>query len=365
LSTHKVKYRVGVLGATGTVGQQFISLLEGHPWFEVTAVVASERSAGKRYEEATPWRLASPMPAQVKDLIVQPLRPDIDCDLVFSALDAAVAGPAEEAFARAGYPVISNSRNHRMDETVPLLMPEVNAQHIALIPRQRKERGFERGFIVTNPNCSAGGLVVALKPIEDAFGIEAVSVVTFQALSGAGYPGVPSSDLLDNVIPYIGGEEEKLEVEPRKILGTLVDDTVRLADMTISAQCNRVPVLHGHLECVSLRLKKKAAPADIVEVLRGFQAEPQKRGLPSAPAQPIVVREEENRPQPRFDRDAGKGMTVVVGRVRPCPVLDIRLVVLAHNLVRGAAGAAILNAELLVEKGYIVARERVETTAKS
>lgn len=350
-------FRAGVLGATGTVGQQIIHRLRRHPWFRVTALAASERSAGKNYADVARWRIAETVPAEVAGLTVQPLEANLDCDFCFSALDSSVAGPAELDFARADYPVISNSRNHRMEPDVPLFVPEVNSDHCALIAVQRRQRGYTSGFIATNPNCSAAGLVVALKPIDDAFGIEALSVVTMQALSGAGHPGVASLDAMDNVIPFISGEEEKMESEPRKILGSLRDGAIEPADMRISAQCHRVPVIDGHMEAVSLKLRRKASPADVAAALSEFRGEPQRLGLPSAPARPIEVREEPDRPQTRLDRDAGDGMAVVVGRIRACRVLDIRLVLLSHNLGRGAAGAAILNAELLAENGYIVPRD--------
>jgi aspartate-semialdehyde dehydrogenase len=350
------QFRVGVLGATGTVGQQIIWRLHNHPWFRVTALAASERSAGKRYADIVRWRVTAPIPPEAAGLSIQPLGAGLDCDFCLSALDSSVAGPAEEELARAGYPVISNSRNHRMEPDVPLLVPEVNPDHCKLVDVQRKSRGFTSGFLATNPNCSAAGLVLALKPIDDAFGIEAASVVTMQALSGAGYPGVPSLDAMDNVIPYISGEEEKLESEPRKILGSLRDGAVTPAAIRFSAQCHRVPVIDGHLEAVSLKLRGAASPQDVIEALRNFVSEPHRLGCPSAPAQPIEVRDEPDRPQTRLDRDAGSGMAVVVGRVRACPVLDIRLVLLSHNLGRGAAGAAILNAELLAHGGYF--RER-------
>jgi aspartate-semialdehyde dehydrogenase len=338
------------------VGQQIIHRLRTHPWFRLTALAASERSAGKCYADAISWRISEPLPREIGVLPVQSLDDELDCDFVFSALDSSVAGTAEENFARRGYPVISNSSNHRMEPDVPLIVPEVNPDHIALVEAQRARRGYTSGFIVTNPNCSAAGLVVALKPIDDAFGIEAVSVVTMQALSGAGYPGVASLDATDNVIPYIPAEEEKLESEPRKILGTLHGDTIAPAEFRVSAQCHRVPVSHGHLEAVSLKLRTSASPDDIAAALREFRGEPQRLELPSAPAQPIEVREERDRPQPRLDREAGDGMAVVVGRIRRCPVFDIRFVLLSHNLVRGAAGAAILNAEFLACAGAIVPR---------
>ena len=349
----KKRYRVGILGATGAVGQKFMQLLAEHPWFEISAVAASERSAGKPYAEAVRWKLPAPIPARLRELEVRNLTPDLDCDFVFSALDSSVAGSAEEAFARAGYPVISNSKNHRMDDDVPLLVPEANPEHCELIPIQKQRRGFDRGFIVTNPNCAVVGLVMVLKPLQDAFGVEAVSVTTLQAISGAGYPGVPAADIVENVIPYIEDEEEKIETEPCKILGTLEGSAVRPAGVTISAQCHRVPVVDGHLEAVSVRLRTKASPAEVSEALRSFSAEPQRLGLPSAPARPILVREERDRPQPRFDRNTAEGMAVVVGRIHSCPVLDIRLTLLSHNLVRGAAGAAVLNAELLAQKRFL------------
>jgi aspartate-semialdehyde dehydrogenase len=349
-------FRIGVLGATGTVGQQIIHRLRNHPWFRVTALAASERSAGKRYSEIARWRIAQPVPADVAALTVQPLEANLDCDFCLSALDSSVAGAAELEFARAGYPVISNSGNHRMDADVPLVVPEINPDHCSLVTIQRKNHGYSSGFIATNPNCSTAGLVLALKPIHDAFGIEALTVVTMQALSGAGYPGVASLDSTDNVIPYISGEEEKLEAEPRKILGSLSGGTITAAEIRISAQCHRVPVIDGHMEAVSLKLRKKASPSEITNVLRDFRGEPQRLKLPSAPARPIEVREEPDRPQTRLDRDAGGGMAVVVGRIRLCNIFDFRLVLLSHNLGRGAAGAAILNAELLAEAGYITSR---------
>jgi len=357
------RYRIGVLGATGTVGQQIVHRLRDHPWFTVTALAASDRSAGKRYSEIVRWRAPGGIPADVSGLVVQPLTADLDCDICLSALDASVAGDAEEHFARAEYPVISNSRNHRMDFDVPLLVPEVNPSHIALVERQRALRGYGGGFIATNPNCSVAGLVVALKPMSDAFGIEAINVVTMQALSGAGFPGVSSLDATDNLIPHIAGEEEKLETEPRKILGELRDGSVADAEIKISAQCNRVPVIDGHTESVSLKLRHKTTPQDVAAVLREFRGEPQRLGLPSAPARPIEVREQADRPQPRLDRDAGNGMAVVVGRIRGCPVFDIRFTLLSHNLIRGAAGAAILNAELFAHAGYFASRELVELSS--
>jgi aspartate-semialdehyde dehydrogenase len=355
------KWRAGVLGATGLVGQRLVSLLAEHPWFELTEVAASERSSGKTYAEAVRWHLDAPIPAATRDLIIKGLEPSLDCDFVFSGLDSSVAGPAEEDFARAGYPVVSNSKNHRMDPDVPLLIPEVNAAHLGAIPLQQKLRGYEEGgFIVTNPNCSTAGLVLVLKPLADAFGLEKIFVVTMQAVSGAGYPGVASLDIHGNVVPFISGEEEKMESEPQKLLGKW--DGARFVDagLGLSAHCNRVPVFDGHLECVSLSLKKIASLAEVREVLRHFEVSAELAALPSALRHPIVVLDEVNRPQPRRDVNAGNGMAAVVGRVRECPLLDVKLTLLSHNLVRGAAGAALLNAELLAARGLFKHRSVAE-----
>ncbi len=351
------KWRAGVLGATGIVGQRLVSLLAGHRWFELTEVAASERSFGKSYAEAARWHLDAPIPAAARDLVVKGLEPSLDCDFVFSALDSSVAGPAEEDFARAGYPVVSNSRNHRMDPDVPLLIPEVNAAHLNAIAVQQKLRGYDDGgFIVTNPNCSTAGLVLVLKPLADAFGLEKIFVVTMQAVSGAGYPGVASMDIHGNVVPFISGEEEKMEAEPQKLLGKW--DGARFVDagLGLSAHCNRVPVLDGHLECVSLSLKKIASLAEVREALRHFEVSAELASLPSAVRHPVVVLDDENRPQPRRDVNAGNGMAAVVGRVRECPLLDVKLTLLSHNLIRGAAGAALLNAELLAARGLFKSR---------
>jgi aspartate-semialdehyde dehydrogenase len=352
----KKKWRAGVLGATGIVGQRLVHLLADHPWFELTEVAASERSWGKSYAEATRWHLEAPIPDAARNLTVKGLEPALDCDFVFSGLDSSVAGVAEEDFARAGYPVVSNSRNHRMDPDVPLLIPEVNAAHLDAIPMQRKLRGYDTGFIVTNPNCSTAGLVLVLKPLADAFGLEKIFVVTLQAVSGAGYPGVPSMDIHANVVPFISGEEEKMEIEPQKLLGRW--DGVRFVDagLGLSAHCNRVPVLDGHLECVSLSLKKIASLQEVREALRNFEVSAELASLPSAVRNPVLVLDEENRPQPRRDVNAGNGMAAVVGRVRECPLLDVKLTLLSHNLVRGAAGAALLNAELLAARGFFKSR---------
>lgn len=349
----KPKIRVGVLGATGMVGQRFVQLLEDHPWFEVTALAASDVSVGKPYGEACRWRVSADMPEAVRDTVVQPCQPGLDCQLVFSALPGDVAGPVEEDFAAAGYAVSSNASAHRMEPDIPLLIPEVNPTHLALIPHQQRHRGWERGFIITNPNCSTIHLTLALKPLQDRFGLRRVMVVTMQALSGAGYPGIPSLDVLDNVVPYIGGEEGKLESEPLKLLGRFDGQRIVPADMGISAQCNRVSTLDGHLECVSVELAEEASLEEVTKALADFRGQPQELGLPSAPAHPIVVREEVDRPQPRFDRYLEGGMASVVGRLRRCPILDYKFLILGHNTIRGAAGAAILNAELLMAKGYL------------
>jgi aspartate-semialdehyde dehydrogenase len=347
------KIRVGILGATGMVGQRFIQLLDGHPQFEVTALAASERSESRTFAEVCAWKLPTPMPSWVRSMPLQACQTPIDCDVVFSSLPSSMAGAVEEAFAKAGYPVISNSSNHRMSVDVPLLVPEINSEHISLIDIQRKRREWEKGYIVTNPNCTTVALVLALAPIEQAFGIESVIVSTMQALSGAGYPGVASLDIIDNVVPYIDGEEPKVESEPQKILGQFASDKVTPAGFVVSAQCHRVNVSDGHTEAVTIKLKKKTDVASLIEVMENFQGEPQKLKLHSAPARPVVVLRENNRPQPRLDRDLEKGMATIVGRVREDTILDFRFTILGHNTIRGAAGAAILNAELLAAKGYI------------
>ena len=357
----KKKWRAGVLGATGIVGQRLVKLLSEHPWFELTEVAASERSSGRTYSEAVRWHLEAPIPAVARNLVVKGVEPTLNCDFVFSALDSSVAGPVEEDFARAGYPVVSNSKNHRMDADVPLLIPEVNASHLDAIPVQQKNRGYGTGFIVTNPNCSTAGLVLVLKPLADAFGLERIFVVTLQAISGAGYPGVASMDIQGNVVPFISGEEEKMEAEPQKLLGKWDGSRFIEAGLGISAHCNRVPVLDGHLECVSLGLKKIASLGEVREALRMFEVDEELACLPTALRHPVVVVDEENRPQPRRDADAGAGMAAVVGRIRECPVHDVKLTLLSHNLVRGAAGAALLNAELLAARGFL--KDRSTTRA--
>lgn len=346
------KIPVGILGATGVVGQRFIQLLEDHPWFEVAWLAASERSAGQAYAEAAKWRLKTAMPERVARMQVSAAEPDGAPRVIFAALDAAPAREIEPRFAQAGCAVISNSSAMRMDADVPLVIPEVNPDHVRLIERQgsRKATG---GFVVTNPNCSAIGLVVALAPLQTHFGIEKVLAVTMQAVSGAGYPGVASLDILGNVIPYIAKEEPKMEEETRKLLGTLDASGVRPGDFSISVQCNRVAVEDGHTESTFVALKKKASQDEILGVWREFRTEPQRLKLPSAPDPAIVIDSAPDHPQPRFDLDRGAGMAVSVGRLRPCNVLDWRFTVLSHNTIRGAAGAALLNAELLKAQGYL------------
>jgi len=342
------KIRVGILGATGAVGQRFLQLLERHPQFTVTVLAASDRSQGRPYAEACTWRLPGDVPPGAAALVVQAPEPPLACDLVFSGLPADIAGPIETRLAQAGYPVISNSSSHRMDDGVPLLVPEVNPDHLTLL----KARSG-RGFIVTNPNCSTVMIALVLAPLAVRFGLEAVVATTLQALSGAGYPGVASLDITDNVVPFIANEEEKIPRETRKILGRLNGGRVTPAEFEVSAQCHRVNVVDGHMAALRVKLARAAEPAELREAFDSFTALPQELHLPSAPARPIVVRDEPDRPQPRLDRDAGGGMSVSVGRIARDAVLGHRFVALSHNTIRGAAGAAILNAELLLAKGYL------------
>ena len=346
------KLPVGILGATGIVGQRFIQMLEQHPWFEVSWLAASDRSEGRTYAEAARWRLKTAIPARIANMTVSPAKPEGAPKIIFAALDAAIARELEPQFAAAGCAVVSNSSALRMQPDVPLVIPEVNGDHIRLIDKQswRRQSG---GYVVTNPNCSAIGLVLALAPLHRAFTLETVTAVTMQAVSGAGYPGVASLDILGNVIPYIAKEEEKMEEETQKLLGTLNGSHVDPAPFAMSAQCNRVAVEDGHTESVAVRLKKKAAPEEIIAAWNDFRAEAQKLCLPSAPEQPVVYMTAPDRPQPRFDCDLGAGMTTAVGRLRKCNVLDWKFTVLSHNTIRGAAGAALLNAELLKAKGYL------------
>ncbi len=346
---------VAVLGATGSVGQRFISLLDRHPWFKVVALAASDRSVGQKYSQAARWVLNDPMPDYARDMVVVPATPDcIEAKIVFSALHTEIANEVEPQFAQAGVAVCSNASSYRRGEDVPLLLPEINADHIQLVRQQRANRGWS-GCIVTNPNCTSTGLTIALKALDDAFGVKKVFAVSLQALSGAGYPGVPSLDIMDNIIPNVanGGEEEKVEWEPRKMLGNLNGSGIELADITFSVHTNRVAVIDGHTVCASVQLESPAEPEAAIQLLREFRAHPAARELPSAPRPVIEVRDESDRPQPRLDRLAGKGMTTVVGRVRRDPILDLKFVVLSHNTIRGAAGASIYNAELLVNEGLL------------
>ena len=343
------KYRVGILGATGTVGQRFAQLLEDHPQFEITALAASDRSVGKPYSEACAWKLPGAIPEAIRDIVVVPIQPPLDCDLVFSSLPSTVARATEEAFARSGYPVISNSSSYRMDEDVPLLIPEINHDHVGLIERQRENRGFTKGFIVTNPNCAVVSFTPPLAALHRRFEVELVIVTTMQAISGAGYPGVASMDIADNVFPYIAGEEPKVETEAQKILGTFAGGMIQKADFIVSAQCFRVNVIDGHTASVRVKLKRKSTLEEVVDAMNSFPS----LDLHSSPEKFIQVTDEPSRPQPRLDRDNGNGMTITVGRIFPDNIYDYRFVALSHNTVRGAAGCAILNAELLISNGMI------------
>jgi aspartate-semialdehyde dehydrogenase len=343
---------VGILGATGMVGQQFIALLAKHPWFRVRWLGASQRSEGKPYREATAWRLSSPLPDEVAGLMVNAATPGGAPKLVFSGLDSSVAGEIEAAFAGAGHTIVSNSRNYRMEHDVPLLIPEINADHLGLLAAQAKARGW-KGRIVTNPNCAAVVHAIALAPLRQ-FGLKTTTITTLQAISGAGYPGVASWDILGNVIPFIGGgEEEKVETETKKILGCLANGRVEPHPVVISAQTTRVGVHNGHTGSISVGFEHRPAVDAILDAWRTFKGRPQELDLPSAPPQPIVYLEEQNRPQPALDVDRGAGMTVSIGRLRPCAVLDYKFIALGHNTIRGAAGAAILNAELMYREGLL------------
>lgn len=349
------KIPVAVLGATGTVGQKFILLLENHPYFEIREVVASARSAGQRYAEACHWNQNVPIPAPIARMVVKGTEERLESPLLFSGLDASVAGELEVAYARQGHHVISNSRNHRMDPDVPIVLPEANADHLQVVRSQPYP-----GSIVTNSNCSTMFLVMALAPLHREFGVEAVQVTTMQAISGAGYPGVPSMDILGNVVPYIGGEEEKMEREAQKMLGTVEGGRIVPAPIAVSAQCNRVPVYDGHTETLSVKLNRRAGIEEIKQALRDFRGVPQQLGLPSAPEQPLVLMDEPDRPQPARDIWRNAGMSTCIGRIRPCPVFDVKMVILGHNTVRGAAGAAVLNAEVMLRLGYLDGNHRAQ-----
>ncbi len=346
------KIPVGILGATGAVGQKFVLRLADHPWFEIRELAASERSSGKPYQDAANWIQSSPMPESVRDMTVTECRPDLECEIAFSGLDSSVAGEIEEAFAKEGHWVFSNAKNHRMDPDVPLVITELNPEHLEIIPLQQKGRGW-KGAIITNANCSAIVLALSIGPLHQAFELEKVHVVTFQAVSGAGYPGVSSMDILGNVVPFISGEEDKIETETQKILGSLQEDGFQAADFVVSSHANRVPVEEGHLECVSLTSKNKASVEEVIRCWEEFRGPEPVQSLPSAPPQPVVVVREENRPQPRRDVERYDGMSALVGRVRECPLFGLKYVVLGHNTIRGAAGASVLNAELAVQNGLI------------
>lgn len=346
------KIPVCILGATGTVGQKFVRLLAEHPWFEIAAVAASSASAGRKYGEVVRWREQTDLPPRIAELTVAECAAPLPGAIAFSALDADIAGPIEQAFARAGAYVVTNTRTHRMDADVPLLIPEANADHLVLIDRQRKARGWD-GAILANPNCSTAALALALAPLHRAFEIDRLFVSTMQAVSGAGYPGVPTLDALGNVIPYIDGEEEKIERESRKILGTLADAGVEPAAFPASVHTNRVAVVDGHLATVSVGFRRRVSPDEAASALREFRGSPCVAGLPSSPNPPVEVDTRTDRPQPRLDLDRGRGMAVTVGRIRPCPILDLRMVVLGHNTVRGAAGQGVQIAELLVADGRL------------
>ena len=345
------KIEVGILGATGMVGQHFVKFLQGHPWFDLKWLGASDRSAGKPYREATTWRLGGAMPATVENFNVEECKPGNAPRLLFSAMDASAATEIEQAFARAGHVVVSNSKNHRMDADVPLLIPEVNPEHLGIIPLQQRNRGWQ-GQIATNPNCSTVVLAMALAPFKK-FGIVHVIATTMQAISGAGYPGVASMDINGNVIPFIGGEEEKMQEETQKILGRFDGAAIRPLAARVSAHCNRVPVVDGHTVTVSVELAEKPGEGALIEAISSYQSIPQERKLPSAPPHPLVYMQEKDRPQPRRDAERENGMTVFVGRLRACPVFDYKFIALGHNTIRGAAGAAVLNAELMYSEGLL------------
>ncbi len=348
------KMKVVILGATGTVGQRFVQLLENHPYFEIAALAASEKSAGQKYGEIVQWKLDTPIPEKISSMVVQSCRPTMEARVAFSGLDASVAGEIEMDFVTHDFAVVSNSKNYRMAEDVPLLFPEINADHMGLIGIQKKNRGLKNGFIVTNSNCSVMAFLPIIYVLDKTFGVDKMSVVTMQAVSGAGYPGVASLDILGNIVPYVGGEEEeKIKTEPLKMLGKFENGKITYSKMTISPSVNRVPVLDGHLASVSVKLKSKTSIEEIKDLLKNFRGVPQELELPLAPNRPIIVHDGIDRPQPRLDANLEKGMAVSVGRLRPCEILDYKFTCLVHNTIRGAAGAAVLNAELLYAKKLI------------
>lgn len=346
------KIPIAILGATGTVGQRFIQLCFEHPWFEITALCGSERSAGQRYGDVCQWQLEGDIPASVAEMVVGSPEPPLEAQIVFSALPSPIAKEIEPVFAQDGYVVCSNASAYRQDPDVPLIIPEINPNHLGLIESQRKIKGW-KGFIVTSPNCTTTGVAMPLKPLDQAFGLKSVIAVSMQAVSGAGYPGLSYLDIIDNVIPYIHGEEEKIEQETRLLLGKIEGKKRVQSDAIVSAQCNRVSVLDGHTTCLSVELSEKVGIDEVAKVLKEFRSPPTEKPLPSKPEQPIIVREEPDRPQPRRDRNTEEGMAVSVGRIRPCNLFDFRMVSVVHNTLRGAASGAILNAELLVSEGYL------------
>lgn len=346
------KIPVAVLGATGAVGQRFVELLVNHPYFEIVALTGSERSAGKTYGDGCRWVLSGSLPEEVRDLVIQPTSTNLPCKVAFSALPASIARVWEPQLAAAGYAVCSNASALRQTAGVPLLIPEINYDHLGMIPLQHTQLGW-KGLAVTSPNCTTNGIAMTLKPLDDAFGVEAVFVSTMQAISGAGYPGLPSLDILDNVLPFINGEEEKIQVETNLLLGKMVAGERIPANIQISAHANRVPVFDGHTVALSIKFRKKPSVEDAKQVLEDFRGPAEVQEMPTTPAQPIIVRREADRPQPRRDREAGNGMSISVGRIRPCNLFDLRMVSVVHNTVRGAAGGSILNAELLYAKGLL------------
>ncbi|MCK4899834.1 MAG: aspartate-semialdehyde dehydrogenase [Anaerolineales bacterium] len=346
------KIPVAVLGATGAVGQRFVLLLADHPWFKITALTGSDRTSGGKYQEVCRWVLAEDPPESVREMIVSSTEPSLPARILFSALPSPVAQKLEPGLAEAGYIVCSNASAYRQEPDVPLIIPEVNAGHLALIEHQRAKRGWD-GLIITSPNCTTTGLAMTLKPLDQAFGVSQVFVTSMQAVSGAGYPGVPYLDIVDNIIPFISGEEDKVQGETRLLLGQIEEGIRVPAKIGISAQTNRVPVVDGHTLSIALKLDRHATADEAMQIFNGYRGPQDVHKLPSAPEKPILVRTEPNRPQPRRDRDSSEGMSVTVGRVRPCPILDLRMVSVVHNTLRGAASGSIFNAELLVAKGYI------------
>lgn len=342
------KIPVAILGATGTVGQKFVLLLQNHPWFEITELVASPRSANKTYRDACVWKQDKPIPDVLRDKSLLKANTELSSRILFSGMDSSVAGPIEESYAAEGHIVISNSKNHRMDPNVPIIIPEVNSDHFEIT----KKQGF-KGAIITNSNCVVMPLAMVLAPLHQAFKVKWVQLSSMQAISGAGYPGVPSYDILGNIVPFIEGEESKVETESQKILGRLDGDIIRPADFVVSAQCNRVPLVDGHTINLSMKFEKKPNPQQVRDILSAWRAFPQEKKLPTAPGNPIIVFEEENRPQPARDIQLENGMAACVGRIRECPIGHIKMVVLGHNTIRGAVGAAILNAETYVSLGYL------------